>query len=42
MSSSNVLSWLALAATIFFVAIVTLQAMEFFFYRAQPSLWPVV
>ncbi len=41
MSSSKLLSWLALAATVIFVAIVTLQALEFFRYRADPSLWPL-
>ncbi len=40
--STKVLGVLSLVATLCFVALITLQVLELLYYRAVPSVWPVV
>ncbi len=40
-SSSNWLGAVALVAALLFIALISLQVIEWLFYRADPSLWPV-
>lgn len=39
MFSTKVASWLALIAVLVCVGLVTLQVLEFLFYRTEPSVW---
>lgn len=38
--SSKAAAWLALIATLCFVALVTIQVLELMYYAAEPSAWP--
>ena len=40
MFDSKVASWLAIVATICFVALIALQVVELSFYGKPPSVWP--
>ena len=37
--STKVAGWLALIVVLICVGLVTLQVLEFLFYRAEPSVW---
>ncbi len=39
MFSFKVLSWVALAATVLFLVLLALQAVELHYYDAVPSVW---
>lgn len=41
MFSTKLAGFLALVATLCFIALVTLQVMEFIYYGAEPTLWPL-
>jgi len=41
-SSNKVFGILAILAFVCFAALIALQVLEFTYYRAEPSLWPVV
>lgn len=40
MSSSKLMLVVVLLAVVFFAALVTLQALEWMYYDAAPSIWP--
>ncbi len=40
MSSSKFLTILVLLALVFFAALITLQALEWMYFDATPSVWP--
>jgi len=40
-SSDNILGIVALFAVLFFIGLISMQAMEFFYYSAEPSIWPL-
>jgi hypothetical protein len=40
MFSSKVASWVAIVATVCFIALAALQVAEIMSYRAEPSVWP--
>lgn len=40
--SNKTMCILAILATLLFIALVTLQVLEFLYYRKPPSVWPMV
>ena len=39
MFSTKVAGWLALVAVLLCAGLLTLQVMEFMYYKAEPSVW---